>query len=92
MTDALAQNMDTKKDADVLNNFQPCSDQIMRDFLESFVLPILPEEFFTSGGLTIEEYLDRFAGHSNAATIKENQYFRGDWVSGNDREKDNTFQ
>jgi len=85
----LVQNMDTTEDADVFNNFQPYSDKIIRNFLESFVLPILPEEFFTSGGLTIEQYLDRFAKHSNAATTQENQYFRGLWMSDYDQAKDN---
>jgi hypothetical protein len=86
-SDALIQNMDSADDGDVRDNFQSYSGEAMKDFLESFVLPILPDEFFTSGGLTINEYLDRFAFHCTAAAKEDNQYFKGFWKSSREQTK-----
>jgi len=73
-------NMDIADGGDVLDGFHPCSNGEMREFLKSFVVPILPEEFFTRGGLTVDEYLDRFSSHTDDAALEKNQFFRGTWT------------
>ena len=72
-------NMDIEAGSDVLDQFHPYSNREMRAFLKSYVVPILPETFFTRGGLTMDEYLDRFSSHSDAAALADNQYFTGIW-------------
>jgi hypothetical protein len=71
--------MDVESGGDVLEQFHPYSNERMREFLKELLVPILPEEVFTSGGLTLDEYLDRVSTHSDAATLPEKQFFRGVW-------------
>lgn len=49
----------------------------MREFTETFIFPIIPDEFFTRGGITKVEYLERISTHSDAATFDEKQFFKG---------------
>jgi len=86
-TGVLILNMDIAKGGDVLDQFQPYTNKKIRTFTESFIIPILPEDFFTRGGLTLEEYLDRFASHSDAAASEANQFFKGIWKAGNEKSK-----
>jgi choloylglycine hydrolase len=72
-------DMDTEEGGDVLERFQPFTTGRMRDFTEEKVVAILPPEFFTGGGLTLDEYLERTSTHSEAAALAENQCFRGTW-------------
>ena len=88
-TDVLIHDMDTADGGDVLDQFHPYSNEEMRTFTKSFIIPILPEDFFTSGGLTLEEYLDRFSSHSDAATLKDNQFFKGIWKNKKEDTRDN---
>jgi len=81
-------NMDTKEGGDVLNKFHPYSNEKMRDFTKAFMFPILPEEFFTRGGITLDEYLDRTSTHSDAAALTEKQYFKGVWKTKPDQAND----
>ena len=81
-------NMDIKNGGNVLDQFHPYSNNEMREFTESFILPILPEEFYTQGGITKDEYLDRISTHSDAATLDEKQFFKGVWKNKPDKIKD----
>jgi penicillin V acylase-like amidase (Ntn superfamily) len=87
-TDVLVLNMNIDEGGDVLDQLHPYSNEEMRVFIKSFVFPILPEDFFTGGGLTFEEYLDRFSSHSDAAASEGNQFFQGTWKSNAENEED----
>jgi hypothetical protein len=81
-------NMDIEEGGDVLDEFHPYTNEEMRDFTEEFVFPILPEEFFTRGGITLDEYLERTSTHGDAAALTDNQYFEGIWKSRTDQAED----
>lgn len=72
-------DMDTPKGGDVLNMLQPYTNQAMKSFLTTKLFPLLPKEMFTSGGLTIEEFVDRLACNADKAELPANQYFAGVW-------------
>ena len=72
-------NMDVEEGGDVLDRFHPYTNEEMREFTEQFVVPILPEEFFTGGGLTLDEYLERTSTQTDAAALSKNQHFKGVW-------------
>jgi len=72
-------NMDIKSGGDVLTQFHPYTNDKFRRFTKERMFPILPEDFFISGGLTKEEYLERFSTHGDAAALPENQFFKGVW-------------
>lgn len=72
-------NMDLQNGGDVLSLFETCSNKKMEEFTTNFMFPLLPEEFFTSGGISKEEYLKRISTHNEKATFPENQFFRGVW-------------
>ncbi len=82
-------DMDTKSGGDVQSLFHSYSNEEMRRFLQTRVITVLPAEFFTSGGLSLDEYLDRFSSHSDAGALKKNQFFRGTWkgMTGKAQEK-----
>jgi choloylglycine hydrolase len=63
----------------------------MRDFTERLMFPILPEEAFTGGGITLDEYLERTSTHSDTAALPERQYFAGVWRN-DPGEEDNESQ
>ncbi|MFA5848865.1 MAG: hypothetical protein WC833_03200 [Bacteroidales bacterium] len=75
----LIQDMDTPKGGDVLAMFQPYSTQTMKSFLATKLIPLLPKEMITSGGLTPDEFADRFACITDKAELPANQYFAGVW-------------
>jgi len=81
-------NMDIENGGNVLPQFHPYSNEKFRTFTETLILPIIPEEFFTSGGITSDEYLDRISTHSDAAALVENQFFKGEWKNKPDKQKD----
>jgi len=83
----LVLNMDIKNGGNVLNKFHPYSNEKMREFTEKLMFPILPEEFFTRGGITLDEYLERTSTHSDAAALTEKQFFTGAWKDKPDKEK-----
>jgi choloylglycine hydrolase len=72
-------DMDIKEKGDVINRFKPYSNEVFKSFMESKLIPLLPKEFFGVGGLTKEEFVDRFTTHGDKAVIPENQYFAGVW-------------
>jgi choloylglycine hydrolase len=78
-TPTLVVNMDIQKGGNVYGLLQPFTTMIMRDFTREFMVPILPENFFTRGGLTLGEYVDRIATHTDAALSDERQFFKGTW-------------
>jgi hypothetical protein len=80
-------NMDIKEGGDVLHKLHPYTNEEMRDFTEKLVFPILPEEFFTRGGITLDEYLERTSTHSDAAALAEKQFFKGVWRNKPDKAK-----
>jgi len=80
-------NMDVKEGGDVFSMFTPYTNQKMRSFYEEFMVPLLPEAFFTQSGISMDEYLTRVCTHTDAATLKENQYFSGVWKNIPDKEK-----
>jgi choloylglycine hydrolase len=77
-------NMDIRNGGDVLKDFHPFTNTYMQEFTETLVFPIIPEEFFTSGGITQEEYLDRISNHTDAAALPDKQFFAGDWQTAPD--------
>jgi len=81
-------NMDIKNRGDVLNKFHPYSSKKIKEFTKSLVFPILPEKFFTSGGITLDEYLERLSTHSDAAALDEKQFFKGVWKNKPDKAND----
>lgn len=78
-------NMDIKEGGNVLNQFHSYSNEKVREFTEELIFPILPEEFFTEGGLTKNEYLDRISTHSDLAKLEELQFFNGSWENKTDK-------
>jgi penicillin V acylase-like amidase (Ntn superfamily) len=83
-------NMDIREGGDVFDQFHPYSNEEMRDFTKKFMFPILPEKFFTSGGITQDEYLERISTHSDAAALAGNQFFKGVWKLKPDKANDET--
>lgn len=77
-------NIDQKEGNDVLPRFQNYSNQIMYDFTVKQMFPLLPKEFFTRGGITLDEYADRISTQTDAALDPENQFFAGVWKSSSD--------
>jgi len=80
-------NMDIAEEGDVFTKLTSYSNQKMRDFYDDFLLPLLPAEFFTGAGITMEDFLDRVCTHTDDASLKEIQYFFGAWK--NIPDKDN---
>jgi len=81
-------NMDITNGGNVLNKFHPYTNEEMREFIKNLIFPILPEQFFTRGGITLDEYLERTSTHSDAAALAEKQFFKGIWKNEPDTEKD----
>jgi len=78
-TPVLFLNMDVKNGGEVIDLFHPYTSEEFRDFTRFFVFPILPEGFFTRGGLTLDEYLKRLSTHADTAALHQRQYFLGEW-------------
>ena len=72
-------DMDAKVGGNVTDRFQPYSNDAFKSFLELKLLPLIPEGFFASGGITSEEFANRFATHADKAEQPGNQYFTGVW-------------
>ncbi len=83
-TPVLILNMDVNIGGDVINQLHLYSNEEIRKFTETLVIPILPEEFFTNGGLTLDEFLIRFSTHSDEAALADKQFFKGSWVNKED--------
>ncbi|WP_321376467.1 hypothetical protein [uncultured Draconibacterium sp.] len=64
---------------DVLPLFQPYTKEIMRTFVEEELMNILPEDFYSYGGLQSDEFIDRIVDHTDAYSKKENHFFGGTW-------------
>jgi len=78
-TPILIQDIDTPKGGDVLDRFQPYTNPAMKSFLTTKLIPLLPKEMFTSGGLTLDEFVDQLACNADKAELPTNQYFAGVW-------------
>lgn len=87
-SDVLILNIDTAEGGDVLGKLHTYTNEKMRTFMKSSLVPILPKAFFTKGGLTIAEFIDRFSTHSAAAALPENQFFKGVWQGKSKNKKD----
>jgi hypothetical protein len=81
-------NMDIEEGGDVLDKVHPYTNEEMRAFTEEFVFPILPEEFFTGRGITLDEYLERTSSHCDAAALTDNHSFEGFWTNEPGRAED----
>ncbi len=81
-------DMDIESGGDVRAQFHPYTNEIFRQFTKERMFPILPDDFFTRGGLTKEDYLERFSTHGDAAALPENQFFKGVWKCKPDAEDD----
>jgi choloylglycine hydrolase len=81
-------NMDIAEGGKINDRFTPYTNQKMKEFTENYILPIIPEELFTSGGISIEEYVENTSNHTDAAGLKINQPFVGTWKNkpGEDQE------
>ncbi len=74
-------NMDFADGGEVNSQFKPFTNQIMKSFINDLVVPLLPEEFFTQGGISLEDNINRISSHSDFASSKESQFFEGLWQS-----------
>lgn len=72
-------DMDVEEGGDVRDQFSTYSNEKMKDFLENKIMTILPEEFFTCGGLSLDECIYNVSNHTDAALQKDNQFFTGVW-------------
>ena len=77
-TPAMVLDMDQKQGGDVAPIFHAATDREIREFIAS--LP-LPDEFFAQGGITKEDFVERFATHSRAAEDPARQFFKGTWIT-----------
>jgi choloylglycine hydrolase len=75
-TPALVLNMDQKQGGDTASLFHAVTDREIREFIAA--LP-LPDDFFTQGGMTKEDFVERFATHAHAAENPARQFFQGIW-------------
>lgn len=76
----LIQNMDIEKGGNVLDLLHPYDAKEMSDFLMSLV-DIIGIDFFTKGGLSLEECVDNMSNHSLRAAKDESQFFKGSWLT-----------
>lgn len=81
-------DMNIKNGGNVLNQFHPYTNVEIKNFIESSVLPIIPEEAFTNGGLTLKEFSERISTLCNTAALNEKQYFKGVWMNKPDTTND----
>jgi len=72
-------DMDEIEESTIAEHFVPFTQERMHSFIEKKLIPILPEEFFTTGGLSLEEYMERTAKHTLRASQSESQFFQGTW-------------
>jgi choloylglycine hydrolase len=79
--EVLILNMDIAEGGYVLDQFHPYTKEEVRHFTESFLVPIVPEGYFTRGGITLDEYLERISTHTEAAASTDYQFFKGIWKS-----------
>jgi hypothetical protein len=77
-TPVLVLNMDRKEGGDASRLFHPAADTEIRGLIAS--LP-LPDEFLTQGGITKDEFADRFTTHYHAAEDSSKQLFKGLWIA-----------
>ncbi len=84
----LVMDMDQAKGGDVRSRLVPYTAQLMSDFTKKKFLPLLPEDFFTMGGLTTDMYRERIASLADRAALEEKQFFRGEWSNLKTKEKD----
>ena len=77
-------NMDTELCGEIDNQFQSYSNESMKEFIRDLVVPILPEEFFTGGGLSVDEFVHRTSTHTDRAAQVEYQFFKGVWNTSED--------
>ncbi len=75
----LIMNMDTENKGNALDLFIPYSHEDIRAFTKEYIFPILPVEFFTNGGLSMDEYLKKVSLHTDRASFDSIQYFKGSW-------------
>ena len=80
-------NIDVENGGNVFDLFRPYSNDKIREFTRSYVFPILPEGFFTRGGLTLDAYVERISTQADAAASEQKQFFRGVWQSKPDPDK-----
>ena len=73
-------NIDDVGGGDVIDELEVYSNEKMSALTRDYLVPLLPEQFFTSGGITLEEYIHRTSSHSDAAAVAENQPFKGRWI------------
>ena len=69
-------NIDIPAGGDVGRQFTPYSHDKMAAFIRTVPLP---REFCEMGGLTVSEFVERLACHTDFARDSRNQFFLGDW-------------
>nr|WP_319269945.1 hypothetical protein [uncultured Draconibacterium sp.] len=74
-------NIATASKGNVLALFQPYSKSIMRSFILTELLPILPEDFYTHGDLSGTQFTERIVNHTDSYRISTNHFFKGTWES-----------
>jgi len=83
-TPTMMLNMDIEKGGSISKLLEPFTADKMKSFTREKLIPLIPSEFFTRGGITLEEYINRVSTHSNAAKTSEKQFFKGTWKNNPD--------
>ena len=72
-------NIDIPTGGEVVSQFIPYSNIALDTFFKKSLFPIMPESMITAGGITLDEWAERFSSHTDKAMIQENQFFTGRW-------------
>lgn len=72
-------NIDIKKGGNIAMSLEPFSTGKMESFTREKLIPLFPPEFFTRGGITLEEYIKRVSLHTDLGKSGEKQFFKGTW-------------
>ena len=74
-------NIATSFNGNVLSVFKPYSKSIMRHFIRTELLPVLPEDFYTHGELSGAGFTKRIVNHTDSYRDSANHFFKGTWKS-----------
>jgi choloylglycine hydrolase len=77
-------NIDISKETDVISQFKPYSDDLMKQIIDK--LPIPEEGFLPKGSVSVNEFKNRLLTHHHASLKPENQFFAGIWKTDNTKE------
>ncbi len=74
-------NIATSLKGNVLSSFESYTKKIIQNFIRFELLPVLPEDFYTHGGLTGNEFTERIVDHTDSYANNASHFFLGTWKS-----------